>query len=227
MPDVSKERSEPQRQAGNFAWAMEVPEALAEDRAVLGCLRLLTTIGFATAAQNWWVGERAGRENLPVGEGILAYANLLAAVAEALTRFHELVTKGVISDSDAWPEKLRSSWRYLSTPEVMGLRKDNLRAIRDRVAFHADEKPIKELLRSVAAGDGELLLWIIDGEDTGGFPDVAASVVGNWMNKHGMSDQTQAKAYAKILAALRDVTLAALDDHARVKEVPLPGGQKG
>lgn len=200
-------------------WTVKITPQASSDPRVISCIRLLTILGFANATMKWYVGSEDQTLDLPPHERVLTLALMLGAVGEAVTLFKKLTNDGIVKFSQTWPDVVREAWDFLHTPEVDALRNDHLRAIRDKVTFHADPEPVKELLQLAEEKNEELVVWATTPQDPGGYPDVAANVVGMWLMKHTMHDPARAELCATVYGALWKIAGAALTEVVPVKGI--------
>jgi hypothetical protein len=190
---------------------------VSDDPRIVGYLRLLTLLGYCNATMKWYVGDRGGRTELPPHESIIALSLLLGATGEAAHLFRELANKGVITLQSSWPARAKEAWAFLHSSVVSQLRNDYLKAIRDKVAFHADQRPIVDFLCDAEEDNQEVTIWESSSEDRGGHPPISALVIGSWLVKLSVPKPEAAQLCSKVYRALRDVSLAGINTATKVK----------
>jgi hypothetical protein len=175
------------------------------NKQLIAILQLLCSLEISIAAMKWYVGEEAGRPELPPHEHIISLALNIASVGEALHKFEEFVFNGVINKSDSWSDSAKKSWEFLHSPEVIELKKKHLKFIRDKSAFHIDPQPVKNYLNKLIKEENQVTIWVSDDEGRNGHSPLAAEIIGNHLIDATFERYTTANLSSKVFGALRDI----------------------
>jgi hypothetical protein len=197
---------------GDFMkWTVKTNKFDKNDTVLVSLIQLLCSLEFAVSSAKWYVGEEAKRSALPPHEHVLALAINIASIGEALHRFENFKNRGIIQHSDSWDQVIKDSWTYLESDEVSELKRQNLKYVRDKSAFHIDPEPVEQFIESLTRDD-ELDIWEIEEGNSVGHSPLAAQIIANTLLKIQMDNQTTAANTSKVYKALRDVVGACLFD---------------
>ncbi|USG65757.1 hypothetical protein NDK47_27285 [Brevibacillus ruminantium] len=125
-------------------WTITADKLDSTDATLVSLLQLLCSLEFAISSAKWYVGEGAGRSELPPHEHVLALALNIASIGEALHKFDYFTTQVIIKISSSWDNMVKESWEYLKSDEVAELKKLNLKYVSDKSTFHIDPEPVKQ-----------------------------------------------------------------------------------
>lgn len=179
---------------------------------LVAAVRLLCILEFSGATMRWYVGEVAGRSDLPDMEGILALALNLASVGEAVKRFDEFVSEGLIKSKDHWPTEVKQAWIFLHGQEVQTLKQQHLLRVRNKSAFHIDAEPVKGFLAELRSEPGQSILLETSEANPNGFSPFGIHVIARWLLNHTMADTHFARLSSETYGALRKVIAAIISD---------------
>lgn len=193
-------------------WTIKADKIRSNDVVLISLLQLLCNLEFAVSSAKWYVGEGSNRTQLPPHEHVLALAINIASIGEALQKFDSLTNAGIIQFSDSWDSKIKESWDFLKSDQVTRLKRENLKYVRDKSAFHIDPEPVKEFIHTLEKDD-KLDLWEIEEGNNVGHSPLAAQIIANTLLKIQMNNHTTASNTSKVYRALRDVVSICLLDH--------------
>lgn len=176
-----------------------------ENKQLIAILQLLCSLEISIAAMKWYVGEGAGRQELPPHEHIISLALNLASLGEALHKFEDFVSKGVINKSDSWSSSAKESWEFLYSSEVIVLKEKHLKFIRDKSAFHIDPQPVKNYVNKIIKEEDQITFWISDKDGHNGNSPLAAEIIGKNLIDATFEGYITANLSSKVFGALRDI----------------------
>lgn len=186
------------------------------NKKLIAILQLLCNLEICIATMRWYVGEEAGRSELPPHEHIISLALNIASTGEALYKFDKFVKDGILKYSDHWSDKTKKSWNFLHSPEVAKLKKKHLKYVRDKSAFHIDPQPVKKYLNHIKKVERQVSIWASDKEFRRGHSPLAAEIIASCLVNATFEKYTTADLSSKVFGALRDIVHESLNTELNV-----------
>lgn len=181
-----------------------------EDNKQIAILQLLCNLEYVVATANWYAGEYAGRSELPPNEGVLTLAMNIANIGEALDKFEKIVKAGHIISSEEWDQRIKDAWSYLHSEEMIELKRNILKYVRDKSTFHVDPKPVKDFINQYNKDEKTISIWETDDKNRFGYSPLAANIIASTLMDVSMYNSEVAKKVSRAYRALRDITSATI-----------------
>jgi hypothetical protein len=166
------------------------------------------------------MGEEAGRSNLPVQDDVIILAMGLAAIGESLNKFDDLISKNIIQKplkGESNMPDIEKAWKLITSPYVEGIKRTNLKFIRDKSSFHFDPEPIKQYFSESSKGTDEIDLWEATETDELGFSPLASLIISNTLINVTKPDPSRAELSLKVYGALSIIVLHEIDQRYNLK----------
>ncbi|MGG1572338.1 hypothetical protein [Fictibacillus sp. NRS-1165] len=132
-------------------------------------LQILGSVQFSATFRKWFKSD-----SLQENEKIIGIAMCHASLGEAIHLFHSSVHSGVISKNETWDKSTKNDWDYLFSEEANAIKREVLKYIRDKTAFHVDPETIKNFMEIEKDKKHKLGLFQIPSEGEGYSPMITS-----------------------------------------------------
>lgn len=180
------------------------------DPSQIALFQLLCSLSTARTCLALYMGEEAGRSNLPVHDDVIILAMGLAAIGESLHKFDDLISKNIIQKPLIVKSnilEIQEAWKLITSPDVERIKRTNLKFIRDKSSFHFDPEPIKQYFSESSEESNEIDLWEATETDKHGFSPLASMIISNTLINVTKPDPNRAELSLKVYGALSTIVL--------------------
>jgi hypothetical protein len=189
-----------------------------KDPRQIALFQLLCSLSTARTCLALYMGEEAGRSNLPVQDDVIILAMSLAAIGESLYKFEELINNNIIQKPlESNMPDIEDAWKLIASPDAQRIKRTNLKYIRDKSSFHFDPEPIKQYFSETSEETDEIDLWEATETDEHGFSPLASLIILNTLMNVTKPDPSRAELSLMVYGALSIIVLHELDQRYNLK----------